>query len=275
MRGMWTLGGLPLRELLRRTARESWEDEVFGQAARLAFYHFIAIFPGLLVLLILLARMEQTGAAMRQVLDTSFRQLLPDQAAALVTGAIADLEANVHARGLLLGAATASAVWAGVNACWAMMVGLNTAYETAEDRAWWKIGLTAVALAAAVLALTVIALMAAHYAGAAVERAVGRGTPVHLAEWSAIVGVLLATFAIFYRFAPNLQGSNWRWATPGAAFAAILWVAATLAARQYFDRFSAYPHIFGRAAAAAMLLMWLYLTDAAVLIGGEMNSEIE
>src|SRR5262249_27622009 len=103
MAGMWTLGGLRLRELLRRTARESWEDEVFGQAARLAFYHFIAIFPGLLVVLILLARMAETGMAMRSALATSFRELLPAEAAALVTGAIADLDANVRARGLLVG----------------------------------------------------------------------------------------------------------------------------------------------------------------------------
>jgi membrane protein len=271
---MWTLGGLQLRELLRRTARESWEDEVFGQAARLAFYHFIAIFPGLLMVLLLLARMEETGGAMRGVLAASFRQLLPAQAAALVTGAIGDLATSVRTSRILLGAA-ASAIWAGVNACWAMMVGLNTAYETAEDRAWWEIGRTAVGLGAAVLGLTMAALLAAYYAGAAVERAAGRGTLAALAEWAAILGCLLIAIAIFYRFGPNLRDREWSWATPGAAFAAAIWLAATLGARQYFDRISQYPQIYGRAAAPAMLLMWLYLTNAAVLLGAEMNSEIE
>jgi membrane protein len=275
MAGMWTLGGLRFRELLRRTARESWEDEVFGQAARLAFYHFIAIFPGLLAVLMLLARMAGTGTAMRSVLATSFWQLLPAQAAALVTGAIVDLDANVRGRGVLVGVAAASAVWAGVNACWAMMVGLNTAYETAEDRAWWKIGRTAVGLGAAVLGLTLEALLATHYAGVAVERAVGRGTLMTLADWTAIAGILLIVLAVFYRFGPNLRRREWRWATPGATFAAVLWICATLAARQYFDHFSSYSRIYGRAAAATMLLMWLYVTNAAVLIGAEMNSEIE
>jgi len=272
---MWTLGGLRLSELLRRTARESWEDEVFGQAARLAFYHFIAIFPGLLVLLILLARMAETGTAMRSALAMSFRQLLPAEAAALVTGAIADLDANIRARGLLVGTAAASAVWAGVNACWAMMVGLNTAYETAEDRAWWRIGRTAVGLAAAVLGLTLAALLVTHYVGAAVELVAGPGTLMTLAEWAAIAAILLILFAVFYRFGPNLRRREWRWATPGATLAAALWMLATLAARQYFNHFSAYPRIYGRAAAAAMLLMWLYVTNAAVLIGAELNSEIE
>jgi membrane protein len=159
MTGMWTVGGLRFHELLRRTVRESWEDDVFGQAARLAFYHFIAIFPGLLVLLMLVTRMAETGTAMRGVLAASFRQVLPGRAAALVTGAIEDLNANVGARRVLLGAAAVGAVWAGVNACWAMIVGLNTAYETAEDRAWWEIGRIAAGLGAAVLGLTLAGLL--------------------------------------------------------------------------------------------------------------------
>lgn len=272
---MWSLGGLRPRELLRRTARESWQDEVFGLAARLAFYHFIAIFPSLLLVLILLARLAETGAAMRHVLDAGFQQLLPQRAAALVHGAIGDLNANARVGGLLLAVAAASAVWAGVNASWAMIVGLNTAYETDEDRPWWSIGRTAVGLAASVLGLTLAALLATRYAEAALQRITGRGALLTLAQWAATFAVLMFGLALYYRYGPNLKDREWQWSTPGAVLAALLWVAATLAAREYFDRFSAYPRLYGRAAAAAMLLMWLYLTNAAVLIGAELNSEIE
>jgi uncharacterized BrkB/YihY/UPF0761 family membrane protein len=92
MGGMWNLGGIAPRELLKRTARESWQHNVFGQAAQLAFYHFLAIFPVLLLLLIPLARLAGAGVDMRAMLTGSLRQFLPADAAALVTAAIQDLE---------------------------------------------------------------------------------------------------------------------------------------------------------------------------------------
>lgn len=211
---------------------------------------------------------------MRQTLNGAFRQFLPQQAAALVTGAINDLAANARARGALLVFAVASAVWASINGSWAMMVGLNTAYEVAEDRNWREIIEAAAALALAVLALVFAALLGARFIGPLAQTA-PHGSLAAAARWCAIAGVLLIAFALFYRFGPNLKRNPWRWSTPGAVFGALLWVAATLAAREYFDRFASYQQIYGRAAAAAMLLMWLYMSSATVLIGAEINSEIE
>src|ERR1700722_13279229 len=124
----WSLGGLSVRELLQRTVRESWRDDVFGQAARLAFYHFIAIFPVLLLLLMPLAGLAGTGSDMRQMLTQSLTRVLPPPAALLVSGAIEDLNSSAHA-GVFLLVAIGSSLWAGFNASWAMIVGLNTAYE--------------------------------------------------------------------------------------------------------------------------------------------------
>lgn len=267
---MWSLGGLSVSELLKRTARESWEDEIFGQSGRLAFYHFIALFPGLLLLLMLLARMSHTGAGMRLLLADACRRLLPEPAAALVTGAIADLDGNAHRAGMLFGIAAASAVWAGFNASWAMIVGLNTAYETAEDRTWWQIARAASGLACAVLALVFAALLAGEWAGPAVP-----GPLPAILQWASIAAILLLSFGLFYRFGPNLRQRSWQWTTPGAVFGTLLWLGSTLLVRVYFDRFSSYPSVYGRVAAPAMLLMWLYVTAAAILIGAELNSEIE
>src|SRR5579884_4018449 len=97
MAEMWSLGGLSPLELLRRTVRESWEDEVFGQAARLAFYHFLAIFPVLLLVLIALSHLSGAGADMRNALTGLFRQFLPEAAASLVAGIIKDLDTNARA----------------------------------------------------------------------------------------------------------------------------------------------------------------------------------
>jgi membrane protein len=277
---MWDLGGLSVRELLQRTIRESWEDEVFGQAGRLAFYYFIALFPMLLLLLMPLAMLAHTmlahtGAAMRDLLSGSFQRFLPQSAALLVTGAIRDLDVNARAGGALLIVAALSAIWAGTNASWAMIVGLNTAYETKEDRDWRQIIKAAAALAFAVFAVVFAGLLVAYYVGMTLERGAPARALIRITEWGAISGILLISFALFYRFGPNLKNRQWQWSTPGAVFGATLWIAATLLFREWFDRFSSYPRIYGRAAAAAMLLMWMYMASATVLLGAELNSEIE
>jgi membrane protein len=275
MRGMWGLGGLPIRELLKRTVRESWDDDVFATAAQLAFYHFLAIFPVLLLLLIPLAWLSSTGAEMRTMLSGSFRLFLPEQAAALVAGAIHDLSASARGGSALLAGAAVSGLWAGINASWAMIVGLNTAYETKEDRGWRQIAGAAIGLGAASVALVFAALLTTDFIRRRFGPDAGIGVPGLLVEWAAIAAVLLISFALFYRFGPNLRRQQWQWSTPGAVVGVVLWVAITLAIRAYFDRFASYQHIYGRLAATAMLMIWLYATSATVLIGAELNSEIE
>jgi membrane protein len=275
MAGMWRLSGLSLPELLKRTARESWQDDVFGQAARLAFYHFIAIFPALLLILLPLARSAGAGADMRRVLIGSFRQFLPNDAALLVAGAIRDLDTSLLTGNASIAIAIGSAIWAGINASWAMIAGLNVAYETTEDRNWWKIARTAAGLSFALLALVFLALLSAHYLEGLLKAAIPYGFAIAIAKWIVLAGILLISFAVFYRFGPNLRSRKWQWSTPGAVFGTVLWLGSTVLVREYFDRFGSYRGIYGRAAAAATLLMWLYLTSATVLIGAELNSEIE
>src|SRR5215472_4085663 len=124
------LGGTSVLELLKRTARESWEDEVFGQSARLAFYHFMAIFPVLLIVLIPLTRLASHGSAMERMLTASFGQVLPNESAVLAVNAVGDLDKNAHVGGLVLTLGALGALWAAMNASLAMIAGLNQAYET-------------------------------------------------------------------------------------------------------------------------------------------------
>lgn len=268
-----TLGGISALELLKRTARESWDDEVFGHSARLAFYHFLAIFPALLIVLIPLTRLASHGSAMERMLTGSFDQVLPRQSAALVVSTIADLEKNAHAGGLVLAIGGLGAAWAAMNASLAMITGLNRAYETDEDRGWMRVSLIAAGLAITVIALVFGTLVALHYASIVFGGATG---PARTAvQWTSVVSILTVSFALFYRFAPNLQVHKWTWSLPGAGAAALLWTGATILLRVWFDELSSYDQIYGRVAPAAILLLWLYLTSAAVMIGAELNSEIE
>ncbi len=112
-------------------------------------------------------------------------------------------------------------------------------------------------------------------ATASLHSRVDARVPLGLIEWLVLILVLLFWFSILYRFAPSLTNKRWRWSTPGALLAATLWVSATLVARVYFERIDDYHVSFGRLSGVAMLLLWLYVTNGAILIGGEMNSEIE
>ena len=155
-----------------------------------------------------------------------------------------------------------------------MIYGLNTAYEVEESRNWRQLGIRIVGLTAALCVIVVLALFIV--AGSAALRAHHRWhIPLGAVEWMVLIAVLLFWFAILYRFAPCVPNPRWQWSTPGAFIAAALWVGATLTARLYFERVDTYHVAYGRLSGVAMLLLWLYVTNGAVLIGGEMNSEIE
>jgi membrane protein len=280
MADFWSLRGLSWRELAKRTCRRSWEDAVFGQAARLAFYYFLSIFPALLLLLLLLDKFASIGSELRNTLLDSFQQIVPPEASILITKTAGELNARS-----VIGAsafwAALSAVWATLNGTWAMMIGLNRAYEVKEERSWWRILMIAFGLTVSLGVMGLMALGTMLYgsrAGAAISQHLGLHTlPVYwrIMQWAVIVMLLFFSFASLYRFGPNLRDRRWQWSTPGASVAIALWVGSTVLLRIYQEHFSSSQRIYGGQNAAVTLLLWLYLTGAAIFIGGEANSEIE
>ncbi len=279
MTNLWTFGGLSPRELAVRTWRESWNDAVFGQAARLAFYHFLAMFPAMLLLFFLLVNFPGVSAHLRTTLAAALSGILPNEAGALIERMIQELNSTASA-GRGIAAAGLGAAWAAINGTWALMTGLNTAYEVKEQRPLWKeIGI-AFLLTVAIAVMVVLALCILAYAGriAGLAGESNGNTSLFILrwlEWPVLIIVLLASFALFYRFGPNLYDREWQWSTPGAVLALVLWLIASWLVRWYFELFHAYHVVYGSIEGIAMLLLWLYFTSAAILIGGEMNSEIE
>lgn len=261
----WTLGGLSLPELLRRTIRESWEDSVFGQGGRMAFYHFLAIFPSLLVFLTIGAHVPLFGNSVQNVVRDLSSQIFPEQVSQLFQKALEELNGRALS-GVQFAVVCTGALWAALNATWAMIYGLNRAFEVQERRSWWQLALTIGGLTLALAATCSIALLlifcGAHFPG---TRAV---------EWLVLIASLYFWFALLYRFAPNLGDHEWCWSTPGALCALILWIGAASAARFYFDYVDDYSRTYGHLNGVVMLLLWLYVSNGAILIGGEMNSEI-
>jgi membrane protein len=273
MLNLWTRGGLSLPELFRRTAQESWHDAVFGQGGRMAFYQFLAIFPSLLVLLALSERVPHLGGHVGDAIQDLSGQVLPDRVSQLFQKVMTELSGRALS-GTQLIAACAGALWAALNATWAMIYGLNKAYEVEERRSWRELAVTisGLTLSLAIIGLVVfLVFCAAHYEAPAGPGAIG----LHVLEWMVLIVALFVWFAVLYRFAPNLSDHEWRWSTPGALCALILWIGSTLAARVYFDHMNDYSRSYGHLNGAVMLLLWLYFTNGSILIGGEMNSEIE
>jgi len=266
----WTFGGLSLAELIRRTARESWEDSVFGQGGRMAFYHFLAIFPALLVLLTISARIPHLGEHMKNVLQDLSSQVLPDQVSLLFQKMTDELSAHTLSSGQFL-IVCAGAVWAALNGTWAMIYGLNRAYEVQEGRSLGRLALTIAGLTVALTVAGSAAVFLIFCSARLHLDAIG----VRILEWLVLTALLALSFAVLYRFAPNLSHHDWRWITPGALCAVILWIGTSLAARVYFDHIDDYSRSYGHLNGVVMYLLWLYVTNGAILIGGEMNSEIE
>jgi membrane protein len=279
MAELWSLRGLSWRELARRTCRKSWDDEIFGQSARMALYFFFALFPMLLLLLILLGE-SASGSEWRQALLDSFKQVLPRDASDLLTATVQQLSVTAV---LGVGAIVAAlyADWGALNGTWAMMTGLNKAYEVEEKRSWRRVLLILFGLTISLGILGLIALGAIVYgnrAGNILGRHLGMSAQFEflwrIAQWAVIIALLLFSFAVVYRFAPNLKDRRWQWSIPGAAIAVALWVPSTLVLRVYQEHLGS-SRIYGNLNAVAMLLLWLYLTGAAIFVGGEANSEIE
>jgi membrane protein len=271
---VWTLGGLPVPDLLRRTARASWHDEVFGQGGRMAFYHFLAIFPSLIVFFTITAYIPHLGDTLRNALQDLIHQLLPDRVAQLFLRTMNEFSQQRRS-GLPLLSACLAALWAAHNGTWAMIYGLNQAYEVEEKRSWGEMTITIVGLTLFLSVTAFVALFMIFCSRYVQVRMHGGAVPLRILEWLVLVVALSFTFAVLYRFAPNLPDHEWRWSTPGALCALILWIGATVGARLYFDHINNYARSYGDLNGVAMLLLWLYVTNGAILIGGELNSEIE
>jgi membrane protein len=273
MLNLWNLGGLTWKELLWRTARESWEDEVFGQAARLAFYHFLGLFPFLLLAVWVLMKFEHSGGRLLETLGSSLQGVFPAGAASVVTGFLSDVTTQANREEV--GFAALGSIWAAFNGTWAVIAGLNSAYEVEERRSLWKVTLIAggLTVALALLGFTALGLL---FFGAHIGLRAEFGAAWRIVHWAVIAGLLLLAFALLYRFGPDLEDARFRWNTPGAAIAVVLWISASLAFRAYAERSaSKYDPLYGSLANTALLMLWFYVTGVAILIGGEVNSEIE
>jgi len=280
MSSMWQLGGLTWKELARRIWREILDDDVFGRAAELSFYLLLALFPLLIFLTSVIGLMMDAGNGLRSRLFAYLSQILPGSAFHLVDSTIAEVTAASGGGKIAFG--ILAALWAASSGMGAITEALNAAYGVKETRPWWKHRLTAVLLTVALSLVIISALVLLLYGGKITDYLAlhyGLGTLFRITwkilVWLIVLAFMLFGFALVYFFAPNVRQQKWTWITPGSVIGVALWLLVSFGFRLYLHFFDSYSKTYGSLGAVIVLMLWLYLTGAAILIGGEVNSEVE
>ncbi|HEX5875563.1 MAG TPA: YihY/virulence factor BrkB family protein [Pyrinomonadaceae bacterium] len=280
MASLWKLGGLGVKELGKRVWKEIQEDEVFGRAAELSYYFLLALFPFLILITSVIGLVLGSGTGTRHQLFNYLAQVMPPSAFQLINTTIQEVATASSGGKLSFG--VLATLWAASNGMGAITTSLNVAYDLKETRPWWKQRLTAMGLTIALSVFIISALMLV-LAGSSIADwlashfGFGSTFPLiwKILQWPVVLGCLIFAFALIYYFAPDFHEQKWTWLTPGAAIGVVLWLLVSVAFRVYLHFFDSYSATYGSLGAVIVLMLWLYFTGCAVLIGGEINSEIE
>src|SRR5687767_2418295 len=276
---MYAAFALPLSwgELLKRTVKEINEDDCLGLAAQLAYYFFLALFPAVLFVLALASFFPLTN-----FIDDIVRALRPI-APADVLGFLEEQLRRISNSdsGGILTIGILGAIWSSSAAVVAIVGSLNRAYDIEEGRPWWKVRLTAVGLTLglAVLVLTSFTLIVAGPTLASqVASSFGLGSVFEwtwkILQWPLAFLLVSTAVGLVYYFAPDAE-QDWVWITPGAIVGTLLWVVVSLAFKFYVANFADYNATYGAVGGVIVLLLWFYISGLAILVGAEMNAEIE
>jgi len=277
---LWQLGGLNWKELAKRVWSETNDDDVFGRAAQLSYYFLLALFPLLLFVTALLGQFADAGSELRENLLSLLGSVVPPEAGDLIHETIDKVEEGSGGGKLSFG--ILATFWAASNGMTAICQTLNVAYEVEETRPWWKVRLIALGLTLALaifilsaLTLTLFGHAIADYVAASFSFGQVFTWSWKILQWPLVLIFVVVAFGLIYYLAPNVRQRSWHWVSPGAAVAVLLWLLVSFAFRTYLSYFNSYNATYGSLGAVIILMLWFYLTGAAILIGGEVNSEIE
>jgi membrane protein len=263
---------------LRRTFREFSADNVTDLAAGLTYYAILSLFPALLVLVSLLGL---AGPGATRTLTENASAVLPQDVSGLVTTAIENLQGSAGVAGLVGVISLAVALWSASGYIAAFMRASNIVYDVPEGRPVWKtlpvrVGVTL--LLVVLMTLTVLAVAASGGVAERIGQLLGLGptavTVWGIAKWPVLLVVVAFMIALLYWASPNAR-RGFRWVSPGSLLAVVIWLLASLAFAFYVANFASYSKTYGSMAAVVIFLVWLWISNIAILLGEEFNAEIE
>ncbi len=280
MASLWKLGGLTPKALAVRVWKEIQSDKVFDRAAELSYYFLLALFPLLILLTSVFGLVIGEETELRQKLFNYLAQVMPPTALQLTDATLREVSAASGGGKISFG--VLATLWVASNGMGAITEALNVAYDVKESRPWWKQRLTAILLTIGLSILIITALIMvlagskiAHFIAANYSFGSVFTWTWKILQWPVVLVFILLAFALIYYFAPDVKDQKWYWITPGSVVGVFLWLLVSFGFRIYLHFFDSYGKTYGSLGAVIILMLWLYLTGAAVLIGGEVNAEIE
>jgi membrane protein len=264
----------------RKAVREFSDDQCTDQAAALTYYAVLAIFPAAIALTSVLGLVGQADEAVDTILDV-LRPLVDASTIELLEGPLESM-ASSQAAGFTFVAGLLGALWSASGYVGAFGRAMNRVYEISEGRPFWKlrplmllVTLVAVAMAATVLVMLVVSGPVAEAIGGALN--LGEQTVFlwSVLKWPALAFLVTCIVALLYWATPNIQQPRFRWISVGAAVAIVIWVLASVAFAFYVGTFGSYDKTYGSLAGVIVALLWLWITNIALLFGAEIDSELE
>jgi membrane protein len=266
---------------IKRTVTEFREDNMSDWAAALTYYGLLSLFPALIALVSIVGLVGDPVSTTRTVTEI-VTKLGPSSAADTFAGPIKSITSHRSAAGILLVVGLATALWSASGYVGAFMRAANVIYETPEGRPFWKLRPLQIFVTLVMLLLLAAVALALVLTGPVVDAVAGPlgvgSTAVsiwNIAKWPVLLAVVVTMFAVLFYAAPNVKLVGFRWVTPGAIFAIVLWLIASAAFALYVANFGSYDKTYGTLGGVVCLLVWFWITNVALLLGMELNSERE
>jgi membrane protein len=267
--------------VLKRTVHEFQEDNLTDWAAALTYYGVMSLFPMVLVLVALLGlvgQYPQTSNSLLRIIN----DIGPSSAVDTFRKPIQGVVRSKGGAGALLGVGLLASLWSASAYIGAFMRANNAIYEVREGRPFWKLRPLQVAVTLLVVVLITLAAIGIVVTGP-VARAVGNEvgfgsqavTVFNIAKWPVIVLVLLTIVGVLYYVAPNVRQPGFPWITPGGVLALVVWAAASAGLAFYAAEFGSYQKTYGTLGGVILFLVWLWVSNLALLLGAELNAELE
>jgi membrane protein len=269
------------QDTLKRTLSEAREDKLNHWGAALTYYAVLSMFPAVLVLVSLVGLFAEPARVTKVMTDT-VSQLGPTTAAKTFQGPIESITAHRGTAGIMFAVGVLAALWAASGYVSAFADACNTIYEVDEGRPFWKRKPLQLLVTFVIIMLAAIVALALVLSGpvvGALGGALGISDTVltiwRFAKWPVMLGLVLVIFGVQYYTAPNAKVSGVRWVTGGAVLALVTWIVASIALALYAANFGSYDKTYGTLGGVVVFLIWLWVTNIAILLGAEFNAETE
>jgi membrane protein len=274
---------LPARSwkaILKRAVKEFQDDNITDWGAALTYYGVMSLFPMLLVLVALLGLVGQQSTI--STMTDSLRSAGLGDVAKSIQGPLDEIVRNKGGAGALVGFGLIAALWSASGYIGALTRALNSIYDVKEGRPFWKLRPAQVAITLVgvlLISLTLVSVVVSGPIAEAVGKALGVGdtavTVWGLAKWPVILFVLMGMVAGLYYVAPNVRQPRFRWVSPGGVVAVLVWILASAGFGLYVSHFGSYGKTYGALGSVITLLVWMWISNLALLFGAELDAELD